>query len=48
MLNKNNIRGLLLKMTNDMSSNVKKIKEAYGTLDYVDDDNQSILHILSR
>ena len=46
MLNKNNIRGLLLKMTNDMSSNVKKIKGTFGTLDYVDDDNQSILHIL--
>ena len=46
MLNKNNIRVLLSKMTEDMHSNVKKIKSAFGSLDYTDDDNQSILHIL--
>lgn len=46
MLNKNNIRFLLSKMTQDMHSNVKKIKGAFGSLDYTDDDNQSILHIL--
>ena len=46
MLNKNNIRVLLSKMTKDMHSNVKKIKRAFGSLDYTDDDNQSILHIL--
>ena len=46
MLNKNNIRVLLSKMTNDMHSNVKKIKSAFGSLDYTDEDNQSILHIL--
>lgn len=46
MLNKNNIRILLSKMTNDMHSNVKKIKSAFGSLDYTDEDNQSILHIL--
>ena len=46
MLNKNNIRVLLSKMTEDMHSNVKKIKSAFGSLDYADDDNLSILHIL--
>ncbi|MDD6879095.1 MAG: AAA family ATPase [bacterium] len=46
MLNKNNIRVLLSKMTEDVNSNVKKIKSAFGSLDYTDDDNQSILHIL--
>ena len=46
MLNKNNIRVLISKMTEDMHSNVKKIKSAFGSLDYTDDDNQSILHIL--
>lgn len=33
MLNKNNIRFLLSKMTQDMHSNVKKIKGAFGSLD---------------
>lgn len=46
MLNKNNIRVLLSKMTEDMYSNVKKIKGAFGSLNYTDGDNQSILHIL--
>lgn len=46
MLNKNNIRNLLSKMTSDMHSNVKKIKSVFGSLDYTDEDNQSILHIL--
>ncbi|MGM9881614.1 MAG: AAA family ATPase [Bacilli bacterium] len=46
MLNKNNIRTLLSEMTDDMYSNVKKIKSAFGNLDYTDDDNQSLLHIL--
>src|SRR5699024_1417967 len=46
MLNKNNIRVLLSKMTDDMHSNVKKIKSAFGSIDYTDEDNQSILHIL--
>ena len=46
MLNKNNIRVLLSKMTEDMHSNVKKIKSAFGSLDYTDDENQSLLHIL--
>lgn len=45
MLN-NNIRNLLSKMTDNMHSNVKKIKNAFGSIDYTDEDNQSILHIL--
>ena len=46
MLNKNNIRVLLSKMTDNMSSNLKKIKKMFGSLEYTDEDNQSILHIL--
>ena len=46
MLNKNNIKVLLSKMTDDMNSNLKKIKSAFGSLEYTDDENQSILHIL--
>ncbi len=46
MLNKNNIRVLLSKITDDMHSNVKRIKSAFGSIDYTDEDNQSILHIL--
>lgn len=46
MLNKNNIRVLLSKMADDMHSNVKRIKSAFGSIDYTDEDNQSILHIL--
>jgi len=46
MLNKNNIRVLVSNMTNDMYSNVKKIRNVFGSLDYTDGDNQSILHVL--
>lgn len=46
MLNKNNIRVLLSKITDDMHSNVKRIKSAFGSIDYTDEDNQSILNIL--
>lgn len=46
MLNKNNIRVLLSKMTDDINSNLKKIKSTFGSIDYTDEDNQSILHIL--
>ncbi len=47
MLNKNDIKNLLSEMTDDMHSNVKKIKSAFGSLDYIDvSDDQSILHIL--
>ena len=46
MLNKNNIRVLLSNMTDDVNSNLRKIKSAFGSLEYTDEDNQSILHIL--
>ena len=46
MLNENNIKKLLSKMTDDMNSNVIKIKKTFGSLEYTDEDNQSILHIL--
>ena len=45
MLN-NNIRELLSKMTDDTNSNLRKIKKAFGSLEYTDEDNQSLLHIL--
>ena len=47
MPSKNNIKLLLSNMTNDMNSNVKKIKNVFKSLDYKDEDNQSILHILA-
>lgn len=46
MLNINNIRKLLSNMTQDINSNIKKIRKAFGSLEYTDDDNQSLLHIL--
>ena len=46
MLNKNDIKVLLSKMTKNMHSNVKKIKRAFGSIDYTGSFNQSILHIL--
>lgn len=46
MLNENNIKVLLSKISEDMHSNVKNIESAFGSLDYIDDFNQSILHIL--
>ena len=46
MLSKKDIRNLLKKMTDDMNSNVKKIKSVFGSIDYTDEENQSILHIL--
>ncbi len=46
MLSENNIKNLLSKMTDNMHSNVKKIKSVFGGIDYIDEDNQSILHIL--
>jgi len=46
MINKNNISTLLSKMTNDIHSNIKNIKSVFGSLDYTDEENQSILHIL--
>lgn len=46
MLSKKDIRNLLKKMTDDMNSNVKKIKSVFGSIYYTDEENQSILHIL--
>lgn len=46
MLSKKDIRNLLKKMTDDMHSNVKKIKSVFGSIYYTDEENQSILHIL--
>ena len=46
MLNKNNIKLLLSKMTNDVNYNCNLIKNTFGSLKYTDEDNQSILHIL--
>ena len=46
MLNKNNIKVLLSKMTEDVQSNLKMIKSSFGSLEYTDEENQSILHIL--
>ncbi len=46
MLNKNDISVLLSSMTDDMYSNIKKIKSTFGRIDYTDEDNQTILHIL--
>lgn len=46
MLNVNNIRELLSNMTQDINSNIKKLRKAFGSLEYTDDDNQSLLHIL--
>lgn len=46
MLTVNEIRKLLSNMTDDINSNIKKIRKAFGSLGYKDDDNQSLLHIL--
>jgi len=40
------IRELLSNMTNNTSSNIKKIIKTFGNLKYKDFDNQSLLHIL--
>lgn len=46
MLNKNNIKVLISKMSDNTNYNIKKIKSAFGSLEYTDDDNQTLLHIL--
>lgn len=46
MLNITNIRELLSNMNQNTNHNIKKIKKAFGSLEYIDDDNQSLLHIL--
>lgn len=46
MLGIENIRNLVATMTEDINSNIRKLKNAFGSLEYVDDSNQSLLHIL--
>lgn len=47
MLNTNNIRKLLSNTTQDIDLNIIKIRKVFlGGLEYIDDDNQSLLHIL--
>jgi len=46
MINRENINKLINSMTENSSTNVKKIKKLFGTLDYKDSECQSILHIL--
>lgn len=46
MVKTTEIKNVLNTMTNDVQSNVKKLINLFGSLDYIDDDNQSILHIL--
>ena len=46
MVSVNDIKNLISKMTEDVNSNIKNICSLFGTLDYTDDDEQSILHIL--
>ena len=40
------IKNVLNLMTDDVQSNVKRLINLFGCLDYTDDENQSILHIL--
>lgn len=46
MQNKNNINFLLSNMTNDLDHNLREIAKCFGILNYTDESNQSILHIL--
>ena len=46
MVTKNKINNLLESMTTDLNSNLKKIKHVFGSFEYKDKDNQTILHIL--
>ena len=40
------IKNLLSNMTDDSQSNAKRIINLFGSLEYTDEENQSILHIL--
>ncbi len=40
------IKDMLNTMTDDLGDNINSIKKLFGSLDYVNDDKQSILHIL--
>lgn len=46
MINKQTISSLLSKMTHNNKNNLKLIERFFGTLNYRDSDNQTILHIL--
>lgn len=46
MINKQTITNLLSKMTENNKNNTKLIEKFFGTLNYRDSDNQTILHIL--
>lgn len=45
MLTINQIKILISKMSPDDNFNIKKIKKLFGSLEYVDDEKQSLLHI---
>ena len=47
MINKQTISSLLSKMTDNNKNNLKLIEKFFGTLNYRDSDNQTILHILA-
>ena len=46
MIKTTEIKNVLNQMTDDVQSNVKKLINLFGCLDYTDDENQSLLHIL--
>lgn len=46
MLNINDIKLLIEKMTDDKTSNIRLLKNAFGSLQYRDSSNQTLLHIL--
>ena len=46
MVKTTEIKNVLNTMTDDIQSNVKRLINLFGSLDYTDDENQSILHIL--
>ena len=46
MVTNNEIKNLLSNMSDNIETNVKRIINVFGNLDYRDCENQSILHIL--
>lgn len=46
MFTTNQIKALISKMSTDDNRNIKMIKKLFGSLEYVDGENQSLLHIL--
>lgn len=47
MLDTNDIDKMVEYMSDDLESNINRIKKEFGSLKYSDDSNQSILHILT-